>query len=463
MNKKSISLSSAGLQNIILNQNNDENHFTFIFGEHELKINKIFAEFISPAVSRLHQIDPTVDSININELFSSFPISSPFKLKSLFTDNIISHIERLSKGFTIDITKEEGFKIQIISVLLENEELYDNIRHIYPISIDETNIDLYIRQLQAFQSNSRLSNRYNYPDILNYISKNFSTIKKNKLIKLPRSILYQIINSEHLQIESEDSLFDFIQKVFLTDETTEDDYTLPDFLERVNVLGLSDSRFHKFLKIVTLENLTNPLWSKLCKLLNQSFKAMKKRKHYPQSFEYDETQENKFKGIINYLTQKSGGNIHDKKVVKVTASSTYSEYYPKNVVDLDRTDTFFEAVNDNKPDEWLKIDFKNFKIKPSFYSIRSGNMHGGKGYYHLRNWVIEGSNTDEDNDWKILDKRDEVDFLDGKNAAHVFSIQEKLDQNEGFRFVRIKSTGVDTGGNYIFSLSALEFFGTIYN
>lgn len=190
---------------------------------------------------------------------------------------------------------------------------------------------------------------------------------------------------------------------------------------------------------------------------------MKKRKHYPQSFEYDETQENKFKGIINYLTQKSGGNIHDKKVVKVTASSTYSEYYPKNVVDLDRTDTFFEAVNDNKPDEWLKIDFKNFKIKPSFYSIRSGNMHGGKGYYHLRNWVIEGSNTDEDNDWKILDKRDEVDFLDGKNAAHVFSIQEKLDQNEGFRFVRIKSTGVDTGGNYIFSLSALEFFGTIYN
>ena len=57
---KSIILSSAGLQNLVHNQNSEE-EFSFFIGNKEIKMKNIFAEFISPYVSRIHQIDPTIN------------------------------------------------------------------------------------------------------------------------------------------------------------------------------------------------------------------------------------------------------------------------------------------------------------------------------------------------------------------------------------------------------------------
>ena len=66
MSKKSFILSSAGLKNLNLNQNqNYVDEFKFIIGEQEIKMRNIFAEFISPYVSQIHQSDPTIDSINL--------------------------------------------------------------------------------------------------------------------------------------------------------------------------------------------------------------------------------------------------------------------------------------------------------------------------------------------------------------------------------------------------------------
>ena len=65
MSKKSFILSSAGLKNLVQNQSYGDD-FKFIFGEHEVKMKNLFAEFISPYVSQIHQSDPTITSIHFS-------------------------------------------------------------------------------------------------------------------------------------------------------------------------------------------------------------------------------------------------------------------------------------------------------------------------------------------------------------------------------------------------------------
>ena len=76
MNKTSTILSASGLKNVHINHETEED-FVFIFGKEELKMNNIYAEFISPIVSNLHhsrvshihQIDPTINfSSSLNQI-----------------------------------------------------------------------------------------------------------------------------------------------------------------------------------------------------------------------------------------------------------------------------------------------------------------------------------------------------------------------------------------------------------
>lgn len=177
-----------------------------------------------------------------------------------------------------------------------------------------------------------------------------------------------------------------------------------------------------------------------------------------QAFEYDGNIEHTFSGIIHHLTETCGGNVHEKGIVEVTASSTNSKFYPKFAVDLDNLDNYFHS--ESQQNSWLKYDFKQKKIHPTKYSIRS--RHWGRGHEHLKNWVIEGSNSGGDDDWVILDRRNDVTCLDDRYAKAVFVIQKKLSDTEFYRYIRLRITGVCSDGReYYIKISALEFFGSI--
>lgn len=78
----------------------------------------------------------------------------------------------------------------------------------------------------------------------------------------------------------------------------------------------------------------------------------------------------------------------------------------------------------------------------------------------MKNWVIEGSNTGQ-NDWKILDSQNNVTCLDDKSVIHTFDIKEKLSNDEYYRFLRLRQTGPSSVNYYQLCLSALEYFGSI--
>jgi hypothetical protein len=47
-----------------------------------------------------------------------------------------------------------------------------------------------------------------------------------------------------------------------------------------------------------------------------------------------------FVGIIAHLTKQCGGNVHDRGVVNITASTTSGSCHPKNAADLTTNDCF---------------------------------------------------------------------------------------------------------------------------
>lgn len=194
MSSLSIILSSAGLKNVFPKQNTNE-EFEFVFGDRKMKMNNIFADFLSPVVSKLHLSDPTANCIDFTKQINGLT----------FTDEVFSLLQLLSKGELIEIKDEQIFQIQAISVLLGNEELFSLINDKID-NINGSNIDQYLDNLKILYQISPLSNCFNYKSVINYIASHFYSIDENKIISLPLSIIYSIISNENLVIDSEDSL-----------------------------------------------------------------------------------------------------------------------------------------------------------------------------------------------------------------------------------------------------------------
>ena len=160
-----------------------------------------------------------------------------------------------------------------------------------------------------------------------------------------------------------------------------------------------------------------------------------------------------FDGIIRQLTNECGGNVSDNGIVDVTASSTCWGS-PKNVVDFDGTSWF---GTQNSLVSWIQYDFKNKKVNPHLYLIKS-SANWNKGGNHPRYWVIEGSNSGSSNEWTVLDTRDNCMLLDGNAVTQCFPIEK---HGEFYRYLRIRQTGSNVYGNYHFAISSLEYIGSI--
>ena len=64
-------MSSLGLKNVVLSKYHDNDEFILIFGEQKFRMKNIYAEFISPVISHLHQTDPTINTIDFGEINSN--------------------------------------------------------------------------------------------------------------------------------------------------------------------------------------------------------------------------------------------------------------------------------------------------------------------------------------------------------------------------------------------------------
>lgn len=474
-----ITLSSEGLKNIVKNSSANDREFSFIFSKQEIKMNNINAEFISPAVSKLHCSDPTVDFINFDNLFNKL---DPTVFEKLLTKDIITHFVNLSNGDSIDISKNQVFSMQLLSILIENEELFSKLEQINPL-INENNLSKYISNLKFLYFFNKSSRYFNFSKIIDFVSRSFYCIDLNELLKLPKNILYMIVRNPSLRLRNEDSLLDFINKIFSNKQSKNKvkGATILDFYETIEFNALSENKFKEFIEKFEPSEISNTLWYKLtdCFYCNSYSRSKKNTYRYSKSpisddyflskkintsekknfqfFEFDGDNSHSFQGIIYHLTQIAGGNVHENGIVEVSAISSCRGHEPKCAVDLDSMNYF---ACDGGPNQWLRYDFKELKVHPTHYSIRSRNS-GSKGFYHLKSWAIEGSNSDDDDNWVILDQRNNVTCLDNKNSIYTFKIDQSLSREDYYRYIRLRQTDVNTGGNDSLRFSSLEFFGAV--
>ena len=174
-------------------------------------------------------------------------------------------------------------------------------------------------------------------------------------------------------------------------------------------------------------------------------------KRIPVQVRYDDARP--LDGIIAYLTRECGGNVHEKEIVEVTASSVDSlDVKPENVVDLTTSSNFCSKGEENS---WVCYNFKQRRVAVTSYSIRS--FDAGRGYGHPRSWVLQVSNDGEV--WNTIDSRENNSDLNNRLVTCHFPVTT---QPEGdFRFVRLLQTGPNHHPGHRLIISGLELFGSI--
>lgn len=168
-------------------------------------------------------------------------------------------------------------------------------------------------------------------------------------------------------------------------------------------------------------------------------------------------------GIISYLTKKCGGNVHKQKVVAVTSSRSRTgkdAHTARNAVDLEATSVFCSPCRDPKadipdaPNNWICYDFKERKVLPTHYSIRSfvdGDAWVYQGF--MKSWRIEVSMNGDG--WTVIDKRDNNSLLHRQGVVATFEVERK----ERCRFVKLVQIGRNTHGDDMLCICAFELFG----
>lgn len=167
-----------------------------------------------------------------------------------------------------------------------------------------------------------------------------------------------------------------------------------------------------------------------------------------KEFPYEEGKE--FKGIINYLTKKTGGNIHDNKTIEITSNSISN--HPKYLLDFNKSS--FYMTQTSIKNAWICFDFKRRKVEISNYSIKSHSFDINST--HIKNWVIEIS--DDKKNWTKIDEHSNYDGLNGHYITKTFSVEP----NQFSRYCRFYHTGEYYGyPNLCLAFNSIEFYGRL--
>jgi hypothetical protein len=425
----SIQLTTEGLGNIPnLGTRND---FAFIVGERRYMCPWYVANYLSPTIAQLQSMDPTI---------------SAFQIESIDTTGLFGNILTLGRGGRISFSpSDQLFYVSVFRELGNSEA----IRAI----LDCVESDMSISNaVQLYRLRSELDQPRD--DIVSFIASHFSEFSQSSSFDCLSDFDIELILSHRsLQFEHEDVLYDFVSSRILQHSNS-----LP-LLEFIQFEYLSIDRISRFCQWShEFFNLFNDsIWSRICSRLAQVLHrdSPDSQVSCPRRIVFTPDPHLPLDGgLISYLSEQCGGNVHDKQIVQVSASSTARNSpacAAKNLVDL-KADSLY--VSRDAPNQWICYDFGQLTIAPTHYSIRS-RFDGGPGWNNIKSWVIEGSGNGDE--WTEVDRREGNDELKDKNVSRLFEVT-----NSGeFRFIRLRQTGTTHDNKDFLTLSGFEIFGTV--
>jgi hypothetical protein len=157
-------------------------------------------------------------------------------------------------------------------------------------------------------------------------------------------------------------------------------------------------------------------------------------------------------GIIAYLTQKHGGNVHDKGIVTITSRSLCNDDHWTALRNLADFTSYAKFCSKSEPGQWVCWDFHQMRVRPTHYTIKA---------FYLKSWVVESSLDGEA--WTEIDRKtDNEDFNVGGMQTASYAVQNPAE----CRFIRLTQTGPNHSNAFDgrvddLIIAAFEFFGTV--
>jgi hypothetical protein len=284
-----------------------------------------------------------------------------------------------------------------------------------------------------------------FEGLVELFSSSISEIESSSLSELSVDLLRLILSHRSVKIPSEDWLYDFVKSQMTRDTS----YST--LLELIHYEYLSLELIHDFTQLIceTFEILTYPVWLSLIPRLTycDSRSGLNAGSHH----QIDYREGGNLHGILSFLTWDSGGNVHDRGIVRVSASSKHRSDYPVQLI-VDSNSSLSRFATKDAANSWICIDFKHHHIKATHYSIRSRTDYDGR---HLQSWSLEGLTIC--GEWVELDCRRGLTELVGIGVVRTFSIGHICE----VRSVRLRQTGVNSSSNNNLVLKSLELFGEL--
>ena len=189
-----LKLSCVGLSSVNWDRGDDE--FKFVFGDKVCRVHSVLAEFLSPKVSRLRKSDA---------LCSFYTFKSNFHG---FFDTFESFVSSLCTGKSFRVDKSNVSALLRLSHELENQEILSSLLEMF--KTESLRIEEALSVL-CFGIDVGTASSSQFSMLRDDISSRFHEISTEVLAKLDLETSELLLSSQSLQIESEDSLYDFVR------------------------------------------------------------------------------------------------------------------------------------------------------------------------------------------------------------------------------------------------------------
>lgn len=150
--------------------------------------------------------------------------------------------------------------------------------------------------------------------------------------------------------------------------------------EHVLFSFVSETSINEFIDVFDFNDINHQIWYNVSERLkgkielNVNDKCVNAR--YKKGKTFFDKEEN-FDGVINYLKQNLEYSINE--LIDIESSSVFnSSTEPNNVYLFDNSKKYFKT--NNEENSWICFDFKNNRIIPTSYVIKSYNF--GEDSYH---------------------------------------------------------------------------------
>ena len=420
-------LSGEGLKNAAFNASvlGIEPDFEFVVGDKKYPCSSFAAEFLSPAIAEIRSKDPSVKSFKID-------VEDP--------NNYFDLVLQLMNGFEVEADIPQSIFLTKVGRILQNDEIVDSFSFINNNRLTIKNVIPTYLEKKEFNCNTIKE--------LEYITKHFYAIDEDELLLLDKDTLMQILSSDNLIINFEDSLYLFVSK--LIDQRGSEYNEFLKFVRFENVSIKAAQTFNKYLTIDIVRKSPSILQS------------LQKRMLFPiESIDFDNKryifteieipyQDETFNGIFSFLTEVFDGNPVDQKVVDVTVLKQDSSTSPSMLLEYKQPPSRWclKEVENN----WLCFDFKEASVAINAYSIASGADSSYWEYPVSFTW--EGSM--DQRIWTEIDVKDENTDMGGNEKEHTWILKNT---SPFFRYIRFRLRNVTrSGGLYT---TRIEFFGYI--